>query len=646
MAKVTLGQRLRYRFDNLMAKGVGAQIALLGLVSVVIICVVAGFVAAFGVWPADDDGTTHGFRFIAWKALMRTMDAGNMADDTGAWTYMAAMLVVTMGGIFVISALVGILNNGIEASIDRLRKGKSFVVEDGHTVILGFAPKIHTVLSELAEANANKPGACVVVLADRDKVEMDDEIHSRLEKKKLKVVTRSGSPQSLNDLEVVNLPQARSVIVLSPEANPDGDPLSPQEADTLVLKTLLAISKARGHEGHHFHVVAELQNEKTMSVARMVAGPKAALVLAPPLISRLLVQTGRQSGLSVVYSELLDFGGAEIYIQPEPRLDGKTFREVIDAYDDSAVIGVVDKEEKLLLPPPFDRKMIAGDQVIAISEDDDTVIPNGRPSAPPESALAPRGGPAPKHAERTLVLGASERLPLVLKELDAYVAAGSEAVVVGEDEDGSMAGNVTALADQLGRMKVEFRPGDVTDREVLDALGVPTFDHVMVLSETTGRDQEVADARTMITLLHLRDIDAKAGKRAQVTSEILDVQNRELAAVAEADDFVVSNRLISLMMSQVSENRELVEVFDELFRPEGFEIYLKPATLYVNPGADVDFYGIVEAAARRNEVAIGYRVNARAQDSAASYGVVVNPKKSSRIKLGAEDKVIVLAEDY
>ncbi len=642
----TLRQRLRYRFDNLMARGVGAQILLLLVVSVFLICVTAAVVAGLGLWPAEDDGTTHGFSFVAWKALMRTMDAGNMADDSGTWAYMAMMLVITMGGIFVISALIGILNNGIEASIDRLRKGRSFVVENGHTVILGYAPKIHTVLAELAAANENKPGACVVVLADLDKVEMDDEIHGRLGKTHLKIVTRTGSPQSMTDLEVVNLPAARSVIVLSPEADGDGEPLSPQEADTLVLKTLLAITKARGHEAHHFHIVAEIQNEKTMSVARMVVGDRAALVLAPPLISRLLVQTGRQSGLSIVYTELLDFGGAEIYIQPEPSLTGKSFRDALTAYDDSAVMGVVDAKQQLLLPPPLERRMEAGDQIIAISEDDDTVVPNGRPGPVAEGALASRADAVAKHPERTLLLGGSDRLPLVLKELDAYVAPGSEAMVVGEDEDGALAGNVAAIAEQLGHMKVTFRPGDVTDREVLDALGVPTFDHVMVLSEVAHRGQEVADARTMITLLHLRDIDAKAGKRAQVTSEILDVQNRELAAVAEADDFVVSNRLISLMMSQVSENRELVEVFDQLFRPEGHEIYLKPAAAYVAPGADVDFYAVVEAAARRNEIALGYRLGARAQDAGASYGVVVNPKKSARVRLGADDKVIVLAEDY
>ena len=65
---------------------------------------------------------------------------------------------------------------------------------------------------------------------------------------------------------------------------------------------------------------------------------------------------------------------------------------------------------------------------------------------------------------------------------------------------------------------------------------------------------------------------------------MLDVRNRELAEVTRADDFIVSDQLISLMLTQISENRELDAVFADLFDPDGSEIYLKPAGDYVEPG--------------------------------------------------------------
>ena len=125
---------------------------------------------------------------------------------------------------------------------------------------------------------------------------------------------------------------------------------------------------------------------------------------------------------------------------------------------------------------------------------------------------------------------------------------------------------------------------------------------------------------------------------------MLDDRNRELAAVTNADDFIVSDKLISLFLSQVSENKQLTEVFGQLFSASGAEVYLNPAELYIAEGASVDFYTILESARRRGETAIGYRVAAKARSASDAYGVHVNPKKGEKVSFTAGDKVIVLAE--
>ena len=56
-----------------------------------------------------------------------------------------------------------------------------------------------------------------------------------------------------------------------------------------------------------------------------------------------------------------------------------------------------------------------------------------------------------------------------------------------------------------------------------------------------------ADAKTLICLLHLRDISNKTGKSLSIVSEMLDNKNRVLAEVTKADDYIVSDRLISLI---------------------------------------------------------------------------------------------------
>ena len=115
--------------------------------------------------------------------------------------------------------------------------------------------------------------------------------------------------------------------------------------------------------------------------------------------------------------------------------------------------------------------------------------------------------------------------------------------------------------------------------------------------------------------------------------------------IFEADDFVVSDELISLTLTQISENKHLSAVYTELFDPAGNEIYLKPASNYIALGQAVNFYTVVEAARRRGEVAIGYRVAAEAGHAEKFYGVRVNPTKSKPVTFAEGDRIIVLAEE-
>ena len=125
---------------------------------------------------------------------------------------------------------------------------------------------------------------------------------------------------------------------------------------------------------------------------------------------------------------------------------------------------------------------------------------------------------------------------------------------------------------------------------------------------------------------------------------MLDVRNLELAEVTKADDFIVSDRFISLLLSQLSERKALSSVFEDIFNTEGSEIYLKPAQNYVELGRELNFYTVVESARMKNEVAIGYRIGKEAQNHAANYGIVLNPYKSEMVKYSSADKIIVLSE--
>ncbi len=621
MKKVSFSQKLRYKFDNLMAKGTGALLGSLAIVTVLIILIVSSFVVLTNAAPEAS------IVEIIWMSLNRTLDAGTLGGDTGTVTFLFAMFIMTLAGIFIISLLIGLINNAIESKLEALRKGRSVVLEDNHTVILGWSESIFTIISELIEANSNKKKSCIVILGNKDKMEMDDEIKERIpDTRNTVIVTRQGNPIDIDDLEIANLNASHSIIIL-------------ENNDSNVIKTILAITNNPNKREKPYNIVATLNEPKNMEVAQIAGQHQVEIVCTETLIARIMAQTCRQPGLSTVYTELLDFGGDEIYFSDCPELFGKTFGESLQMFDASAVLGVC-SGGKTAVNPPMNTLIQKGDQIIAIAEDDDKVIVNANPIAINTDCLVNESSRSRADLEKTLLLGWNQTAINTIRELDNYVMKGSRLTLVSKNIDNEA---LEKIISQMSNQEIELVKESPENREVLDKLIEKNYDHVIILCDD-HKDVQEADSSVLITLLHLRDISEKTGARFSVVSEIMDFRNKKLAEVTKVNDFIVSEKLVSLIMAQVSENPKLNAVLQDLFDADGSEIYIKPSKDYVLSGRPVNFYTVVEAARLKGEVAIGYILSSRQGDADASYGIRVNPKKSETITFSYEDCIIVIAD--
>lgn len=633
--KPSFSQKFRYWFDNLMSRGTPAMIGMLFVLSLAVVFVAGAVISIAGFVQEGESGRIP-FGEAAWESLMRTLDSGTMGGDTGSG-YRFVMLLVTLGGIFIVSALIGVLNNAIEGQMERLRKGRSQVLETNHTLVLGWSAQVFTVLNELVTANENQRNARIVVLADRDKVEMEDEIRERVELKgRTRIICRSGSPIDPNDLEIASPHDAKSIIVLPPET---------EDPDTDVIKTVLAITNNPNRRAEPYHIVTQIRHEKNRDVLKLVGEKdRVQAVLTGDLIARVVAQTSRQSGLSVVYTELMNFGGDEIYFKHEPSLEGRTFGEALLAFEDSALMGIRNPDGKILLSPAMNTKIEKDDQIFALSADDDTIRVSSDPGLihVDEAVIRSSAAPRKPRPEKALILGWNRSGTTIVHELDNYVPKGSQVTVMADIYN--IDKQIRAHGGRLKNQKLVVMEGETTDRDLLNKLNVQDYDHVIVLAYSTMEPQE-ADAKTLVTLLHLRDMAEKDETPFSIVSEMLDLRNRDLAEATQVDDFIVSEHLVSLMMAQLSENADLFDVFADIFDPEGAEIYLKPISDYVTPGGPVNFYTVVEAARQRGETAIGYRIAAELKDAGKTYGVHTNPKKSDKVVFTSEDKLIVIAEN-
>lgn len=629
-AKPPRSARLRYWFDNSMSRGTSALVVWLGVMTLGLILLFTVITLLTGVSPANQDGSKPGFFRSMWVNVNHALDAGAVGGDSGSTKFLIIMLLLTVGGLFIVSALIGVIATGIDSKLEDLRRGRSAVIEKDHTVILGWSDAVFAIIRELSIANASRRKPVVVVLADRDKVEMEEEIREKVPRLLgTRVICRSGSPIDIGDLALSSYRTARSVIVLSPS----GD-----EPDSEVIKAMLALTHDDDGVVTSPSIVAEIHDPQNLEAARLVGKNRAVIVDKRETIARLIVQTSRQSGAAVVYTELFEFDGDEIYFHHDPSLGAQTYGQALLAYEAASLIGLVNADGSVVLNPPANT-VIGDREIVVIAEDDSALTTVKRSVADIDDAAISNAPAVPEQPSQALLLGWNERATAVIRELDSYAEPGSTLHILTEfgDPEVPELTNITATVEK----------GKTSDRATLERYSLHDIDQVIVLCYSDRLEAQKADARTLVTLLHLREIASAVDEdnRPAIVSEMLDDRNRALAQVAQVDDVIVSDEILSLMLSQLSEDARLEHVFGDLLDAEGSEIYLRPVGQYVMAGQEVNFATIVAAASKRGETAIGYRVAALAHDSADGFGVRVNPAKSAAFQVQPADRVVVLAED-
>lgn len=620
-----LGAKLRYKFDLALSRGPLVVIGYLGLVMLSIIVVASVIIWAFQL-KGINGGAKIGSPFDAfWQALLRVIDSGTFAGDQ-TWPTRMLGLLVTICGIFLAGSLIGLIATAVDHQIEQLRKGRSKVIEAGHTLVLGWSPRLPTILSELVEANANQKRSAVVVLATVPKDEMEDELRLQVpDTRTTRVVCRTGDPSRAGDLDMVGATRARAIIVLTGE-----------EGDAGVVKAVLAV-RSLDPTFATAHVVAELEDPGHAATLRTLTEGRIVTVQADEVIAHLTAQACHQAGLATVFRDLLDFDGDEIYFTRVPELDGHPYRDVLLAFESCTVLGWITAAGVVELNPPADTTFPAGAGVITVAEDDDTVVLTGLVPTPSVRVDSSRRFEEP--AQRVLMIGWSDLGPAVLEELDEFLTPGSSVDLVvhpallGVEHSWPGAEALDPALPATANCTTTVWPVGGGPEELME-IAQHGYDQAIVLGYRGDVSVGESDARTMLTLLTLAKAWPPGTGGPHIVAEMLDRTNVAVAQTTGVEDFIVSDELSSLMIAQLSERLELHLVFDELFDADGCFVALHPAPLYT-PGGEVTFAEIVAAASERGETALGWRTSADNQ-------VVLNPAKSAAVHLGDADQVLVL----
>lgn len=616
MSKPTLLTRFRYWTDRFFAYGTLAFIIFLVFNSLITVII---YTFALQVVKGEESSImanfAEGWSKIYTKSIAQPVD-----------------IITAISGTFIFSTLIGVLTANVNGLFARLREGRSEIIEHDHHVVLGWSAYTPILLTELVEGLQSRPRSCVVVMGELDIAEMQREMRGRLRKKhNTRIIYRRGSPIEQQDLALLHLHKSKSIIILRP---PQDDP------DAQVIKTLLAITTVRKQRQTPYHIVAEIYNTENVPAAKAVGRDEVEIVQVSDMVSKVIAHACRESGMSMIYNELLGFSNQELYFHTPGNTVGKRFVEATHMISNGMLIGVIDKNGTPLLTPNLQRSITANDQLIVIAENANTIqIASNTPTVP--SVQLPAITIPTINQESMLILGYNKRTPTMLKHINNYADHVIDITIVTQF-DNNLAQTIAQL--QLKNLKCTVICADTTSIAVLQGLDIQRYNHVIVLAYTDHYSMQVADSRTLMTLIQLRQIWNEYGRTFSIVSEMMDVRNRTLAEVTEADDFVVSDRIVSMQMAQVALNKELNQIFSEWLNISGSEISLNPINMYVPLGSETTFRHVMAAAELRGHVVMGYRRGDDNNNPHKQYGIELNPHKDTPRMFKANDMLVVISK--
>lgn len=130
--EVSLNKQLAYRVDVFLS--VHPYAKPLGLLVATLLLICLGGLALFGV---KDDNLAE----CLWLSWTYVADSGNHANSEQISERFVSVSI-SFGGMLIFAMMLGLVSDAISEKFDSLRKGRSEVVEQNHTLILGWSDKL------------------------------------------------------------------------------------------------------------------------------------------------------------------------------------------------------------------------------------------------------------------------------------------------------------------------------------------------------------------------------------------------------------------------------------------------------------------------------------------------------------------------
>uniref|UniRef100_A0A7S4JJQ3 CASTOR/POLLUX/SYM8 ion channel conserved domain-containing protein n=1 Tax=Guillardia theta TaxID=55529 RepID=A0A7S4JJQ3_GUITH len=592
----------------------------------------------FGAWLCLVTGETN-WRSALFKsyALLNNAPGVSVVDEEKPQSaFIANILFVT--GCLTFAVLLGTITSAIEVALSSALSGTHKIVERDHIVMLNWNDKTIPMLRQIeaAASDGRIPLKPVVILASKEKEEMDQELADQLEKTTLPIFTRKGNPGTLPDLRMVSAGAAQHVLILPDETKDEADLIS-QAACLQALQADRQPGKKIGPNKNDIKVVvADCDPEGERDLDELM------FVTKNSFSRRIMAVTALEPRLASVYTDILDQSkGSEIYLRSSemyPWLQGKSFKQMGAHFPDSVLLGWITSDGKVMMNPSGNEILPEKSKLVILSKNDK--ITCWRRAAQTKDAA---WSPAVRDVEQALRADPKHVLVLnldrdgeILSEIDNILPRGSSVTAVHPDP----------IIFWPNHAKFKHIQGSSLSKS--DVKKIPLHDIETIIIPADGKSESLTAGERDARVLAATKIVLEARKSQGHTKPlqiIAEIQNSLTCSLAEK--FALSNPGVHIQCVQTSYleagafvqvlwNPEVNSVYQDFLDATGSEIVAVDASFFGPSGSIRTFGQISELAMSKKAVALGIL----RKDG----NVDMSPHRSASFRLEEGLKVVLFAD--
>ena len=604
------------------------------IVNVVVVLLAAWVISALAI-PGNENTN---FFVAVYNTFTMLLDAGCIASvisnpaGVNVFLIVFCLVVIVICMITFTGALIGYATNVVSNLIEGANLNSVKLKISNHIVVLGWNTRASEIINDLLYCKEKQKG---VVLSDSDREEIMAEIMERLNdtvekeneameasirdkgwlerkiymmrnrlRNRVAVIVREGDVFSAVHLNNIQLEKAKSIIILGKDLREAIRSGEFEEAavmgDNRTIKTLMQVVDitCKSTSEDNQKVVVEVENEWTGDLVDKIIKAKQKIEkcrVVPfrvhTVMGQLLSQFCVMPELNQVYSHMFSNKGTGFFAREQKRPD-----------DPMAFAEEYLNTHRRALPLLFIRDEETKDDFFYYMADTDRDIDIASDRA--KSICPLKLNPNYWLNERyVLILGSNTKINNVM---DSFANFSTE----WTNRDHPQIVHVTIVDEEEKHVRADYYKdypfvetcisANIDEKEKISGVikdfiyAHPEHSSILILSDDTAPDEEI-DAKMMTYLIYAKDIinRTRVNRRdvnfnIDIIAEVQEPRHLDLIRNYDVDNVVISNRYISKMVTQISEDYARYNLFADIMDYDemetdvydGIEIYIKKAGEY------------------------------------------------------------------